>query len=130
MDLSGDGAELHTGSATAINQSFTELQSSLAAEKAPGTLNWKRIAVSDDGTAIVALTAQEGAPSLWLWTDHKAGLLQHIKDTIKVSFRIYCVCKDALFWLLQAALAAAELAMHACMVGCLPARGSTEEHLT
>lgn len=28
------------------------------------------MAVSDDGKAILALTSQEGLPSLWLWTSN------------------------------------------------------------
>lgn len=75
-----------TGSGSALNQNSTKLQSGLAVEQSQGSWKWKCLTVSDDGMAIVAMTAQEGAPSLWLWTDHKAGLRQHIENTSKVSF--------------------------------------------
>ena len=116
------GAGLHnTGSAAAINQSFTKLQCGPAVEKSQGAWKWKRIAVSDDGTAIVAMTAQEGAPSLWLWTDHKAGLPQHIKGTSKVSVHIHSVCKVALSWLLPFCLQLIWLLLGLWQAQCMPA---------
>ncbi len=46
------------------------LHSGLVVEKISGTWKWKQVAVSDAGKAILALTSQEGLPSLWLWTSN------------------------------------------------------------
>ena len=97
-------------------------------EESHGTWKWKRVAVSDDGMAIVAMTSQQGAPSLWLWTDHKACLPQQVGHTTKVSFTLQtsrlqgCILL-ATSSLCPAALAAAGFAVHACMVGCPSAQG-------
>ncbi|KAL0026054.1 hypothetical protein WJX79_005633 [Trebouxia sp. C0005] len=55
---------------TPTQKSFTRLHSGLVVEKISGTWKWKQVAVSDDGKAILALTSQEGLPSLWLWTSN------------------------------------------------------------
>lgn len=44
------------------------MRSGLVVETISGPWKWKQVAVSDDGKAILALTSQEGLPSLWLWT--------------------------------------------------------------
>ncbi|KAL0051080.1 hypothetical protein WJX82_001507 [Trebouxia sp. C0006] len=55
---------------TPTQKSFTRLYSGLVVEKISGTWKWKQVAVSDDGKALLALTSQEGLPSLWLWTSN------------------------------------------------------------
>lgn len=127
-----DPGSHHAGIPADVNQSSTKLPSGLGVEKSQGTWNWKRLAVSDDGMAIVAITTQEGAPSLWLWTDHAAGLPQHFGNHTKVSVFRHSLCKAASSWLLPCspAVISAGVEMHACMVGCLTAPGLLPSALT
>ena len=80
-------APKHESQPGAANKSLTRLPSGLVIERAGGAWNWKQIVVSDDGQSLVALSSQEGPPSMWLWTASPAAAAQP-QPANKVQFKL------------------------------------------